>query len=113
LERRGSKADITLYRECELETDPRIRKKGDLGYEGAPKDDSNFKVPAKKPKGGELTKNQKRNNKRFRRQRVKVEHTIRKCRMWRIVKETYRNKLRHIEQVWLIVCGLVNFAFSS
>jgi len=25
-----------------------------------------------------------------------------------MVKETHRNKLNHIGQIWLIVCGLVN-----
>lgn len=110
---RGSQADITVFRLCGLEISRRIKKKADLAYAGLEKEIDNFRVPIKKPKDGKLTKKQKRKNRRFRRKRVKVEHTIRKCRMWRIVKETYRNKLRHIEQVWLIVCGLVNFATSS
>jgi hypothetical protein len=39
---------------------------------------------------------------------VKIEHTNRRCKCFRIVKDTYRNHLNHISQVWLIVCGLVN-----
>ena len=39
---------------------------------------------------------------------VKIEHTNRRCKCLRIVKETYRNHLNHIDQVWLIRCGLVN-----
>jgi DDE superfamily endonuclease len=103
---------MTVFRQCGLVIDGRIKKKADLAYAGLEKQVEHFRIPVKKPKGGELTKKQKRKNRRFRSQRVKVEHTIRKWRMWRIVKETYRNKLRHIGQVRLIVCGLVNFSSS-
>ena len=34
--------------------------------------------------------------------------TARKCKCFRMVKETYRNRLNHIAQIWLIVYGLVN-----
>lgn len=87
---------------------PKIRVEGDLGYQGIDKIHENSKVPHKKPKNGELTKKQKRQNKRFRKKRVRIEHTNRRCKCFRIVKETYRNHLRHIEEVWLIICGLVN-----
>jgi hypothetical protein len=40
--------------------------------------------------------------------RVKIEHINRKCKCFRMVKETYRNRLNHIGQIWLIVFGLVN-----
>jgi hypothetical protein len=79
-----------------------------LGYTGINLTHANSKVPHKKPKNGELTNNQKKQNKRFRKKRVKIEHVNRKCKCFRMVKETYRNRLNHIEQVWLIVCGLVN-----
>ena len=90
--------------------DSRIRKKADTAYTGLELD--NLRVPVKKTKGGKLTKVQKKRNRRLRRKRVKAEHTIRKCRLWRITKYIYRNKLRHIGQVWLIVCGLVDFSYS-
>jgi len=88
---------------------PARQKESRPGLQGAVQ---NLRVPHKRPKNGKLTKNQKKQNRRLRRKRVKVEHTIRKCRIWRITKETYRNKLRHIEQVRMIVCGLVNFSSS-
>ena len=81
---------------------------GDLGYVGIDKIHPNIKIPHKKPKNGEFTEKQKKENKKFRKKRVKIEHVNRKCKCFRMVKETYRNRLNHIEQVWLIVCGLVN-----
>ena len=82
--------------------------KGDLGYQGIDKIHKNSKVPHKKPNNGELTQKQKKENKRFRKKRVQIEHINRKCKCFRMVKETYRNRLRHIGQIWLIVCGIIN-----
>lgn len=83
-----------------------------MAYKGIEKIHTNSQIPHKKPKQGELTEEQKKENKKLRSKRVRVEHAIRLAKVWRIVKETYRNKLRKIKEVWLVVCGLVNFEFS-
>ena len=110
VELQGAKSDLRIFREAPLSIAGKIKVKADLGYQGIEKIHSNSKIPIKKPNKGELTKNQKKKNKRFRRKRVKVEHVIRRCKCWRIVKETYRNHRRHITQVWLLICGIVNFS---
>ena len=79
-----------------------------MGYQGIDKIHANSKVPHKKPKNEELTKKQKNQNKRFRKKRVRIEHVNRKCKCFKMVKETFRNRLKHTTEVWLIVCGLVN-----
>jgi len=104
----GRKSDLKIFKETELIIHPKIKIKGDLGYQGIDKIHPKSKVPHKKPKNGELTKKQTKQNKKFRKKRVKIEHVNRKCKCFRMVKETYRNKLNHIGQIWLIVCGLVN-----
>ncbi len=108
MELEGRKSDIRIFRETILEIDPKIKVKGDLGYLGIDKIHIRSQVPHKKPKNGKLTKQQKRQNKAFRSKRVRIEHVNRLCKCFRIVKETYRNRLNHINQIWLIVCGLVN-----
>lgn len=112
VELEGKKADITLFKQTKLDIHPKIKLKADLAYQGIEKIHINSQIPHKKPKKGELTENQKKENKKLRRKRVRVEHAIRLAKVWRIVKETYRNKLRKIKDVWLVVCGLVNFEFS-
>lgn len=94
--------------ETPLEIDPKIKVKGDLGYQGIGKLHANSQIPHKKPKNGEVTKKQKKQNKRFRSKRVKIEHINRRCKCFRIVKETFRNHLNHLEDIWLIICGIVN-----
>lgn len=104
----GRKADITILKETKLEIHPKIKLKADLGYVGIEKIHPNSKIPHKKPCNGELTKKQIKQNKKFRKKRIKIEHVNRFCKCFRIVKETYRNGLRNINNVWLIICGLVN-----
>ena len=108
MELEGRKSDIRIFRETPLEIHPKVKVKGDLGYLGITKIHARSQVPHKKPKNGQLTKKQRRQNKAFRSKRVKIEHVNRTCKCFRIVKETYRNRLNHIGQIWLIVCGLVN-----
>jgi len=108
VELEGRKSDIKILKETPLEIQPKIKVKGDLGYQGIDKIHPNSKIPHKKPKNGELTQKQKKQNKQFRKKRVLIEHVNRLCKCFRIVKETYRNHLNHIAQVWMIVCGLVN-----
>ena len=99
---------LKIFNETDLEIHPKIKVKGDLGYLGIDKIHANSKVPHKKPKSGELSKKQKKQNKRLRKKRVKIEHINRNCKCFRMVKEIFRNRLKNVEQVWLIVCGLVN-----
>lgn len=108
MELEGRKSDIRIFQETPLKIHRKIKVKGDLGYVGITKTHTRSQVPHKKSKNGELTKKQKRQNKAFRSKRVKIEHVNRTCKCFRIVKETYRNRLNHIAQIWLIVCGLVN-----
>jgi hypothetical protein len=108
VELEGRKSDLKVFKETDVKIHPKVKVKGDLGYQGIDKIHANSKVPHKKPKNGELTKKQKNQNKRFRKKRVRIEHVNRKCKCFRMVKETLRNRLKNVAQVWLIVCGLVN-----
>lgn len=108
VELEGRKSDIRIFQETPLKIHQKIKVKGDLGYVGITKTHTRSQVPHKKPKNGELTRKQKRQNKAFSSKRIKIEHVNRTCKCFRVVKETFRNRLNHISQIWLIVCGLVN-----
>lgn len=79
---------------------------GDKAYLGA----ENVQTPHKKPKGGELSAQQKQVNKEFSStRRIFVEHVIRLLRIFRITKERFRLHPSTYEQIILTVCGLVRF----
>lgn len=108
----GKKHDYDLFKKTKPPPiPPKVKIGVDLGYYGIEKDypDLNVNIPVKKPKGKELTKKQKRQNKKLRKERVVVEHTISRMKKFRIMGDEFRNKLTRYDRMTSIVCGLVNF----
>jgi len=84
---RGPKSDKKLHEQSEVAKQfPNATLVGDLGYQGV----AGAEVPHKKPRGGELTPEQKAENTAFSSVRVRVEHTIRRIKAFRIVRDEYR-----------------------
>jgi hypothetical protein len=55
LEAQGAKSDLKVFTETELQIDPNIKLKADLGYQGIAKIHAKSKLPHKKPKKVKLT----------------------------------------------------------
>ncbi len=106
---RGPKADIKIYEEepiAALLTDkPRM---GDKAYCDGKHPE--IKTPVKKPRGKELSAEQKAENKELSKKRVRVEHGIRRVKGWRIVRDEYRMPLGLFTSVTSAVVGLLQFA---
>ena len=87
----------------------------DPGYQGIEKDYSDLKVkiPVKKKKKQDLSKKDKRYNKKLSQERVIVEHTIGKMKKFGIMRETFRNRLTRYGNMVSIVSGLVSFQLMS
>ena len=62
----------------------------DLGFVGFTREAATSTQPHKKPRGGELTEEQKAENKQISQRRVRVEHIICSIKRLRIVKDTIR-----------------------
>lgn len=101
---KGPTSDINLFRERQSRFAPGQGFDGDKAYAGA----ENVQTPHKKPRGKELTEQQKVENKEFSStRRIFVEHVIRLLRIFRIARERFRLNPDTYEQVILTVCGLV------
>ncbi|WP_339385004.1 transposase family protein [Iningainema tapete] len=105
----GPKSDITLFRENRDSFEPLQRFKGDLGYKG----EDLIETPIKKPKKGELTTEQKEENRKFSAKRVFVEHRIRSVKIFRVVQDRFRLSSKKYEQVILTICGLVRLRIGA
>jgi hypothetical protein len=82
----------------------------DTGYQGYEPAGVNTYQPKKKPRGGELTVEEKEQNSLISRVRIIVEHVICGIKRCRIVKDVFRNtKDRFDDLVMEIACGLHNF----
>jgi hypothetical protein len=88
----------------------------DLGYLGFDKDYvcPNFFLPHKKPKGGELTSQQKAANKEQASDRVKVEHSIGGMKRYRILSDRLRiHNVSGYNDILEVCAGLWNFYIIS
>jgi len=92
---------------------PDIEKYGDAGYQGLAKLFANGFTPLKKPKGRTLTPDEKAYNRAFARLRIVIEHVNRRCKIFRIAKETYRGKHRQYQKTWTVIAALVNVRYAG
>jgi len=101
---RGPKSDKKLHEGSAVaEQFPNATVKGDLAYQGV----KGSEVPHKKPRGGELTAEQKEANRKFSSVRVRVEHSIRRVKAFRIVRDEYRLATGLFGRTCRLVVGLV------
>ena len=102
------KHDKKLYDETKLIRPKEIDLTGDLGYYGA----NQIKLPHKKPKGKELTKQQKQYNTELSRKRIKVEHSFGKMKIYQILSQRFRNPLSKHTIIFKNIAGLHNLMFA-
>lgn len=82
----------------------------DSGYQGYAPFGVEIIQPQKKPKGKELTKEQKERNKEISADRVRVEHTIGSVKRLRIVKDECRlRKDNFVERIFTTCAAMHNF----
>lgn len=102
----GPKSDIKLYRETDLAEGWRDKPKlGDKAYVG-----EDILTPKKKPKGGALPVEEKAANKALSAKRIRVEHSIRRIKGYKIMRQDYRLGIGLFAKVAHSVVGLIQFA---
>ena len=81
----------------------------DTGYQGYEPNNTTTHQPKKKPRGGELTEKEKEQNKAISKERIGVEHSIGGAKVYRIVRDIFRNRKTDFEdRIIEIACGLHN-----
>ncbi len=85
-----------------------IGGKFDSGYQGVQKELSRAIMPKKKSKLHELTEEEKEYNKQLSKKRIAIEHINRELKIFRIMKETYRNHQNRYEEKLQTMCGIYN-----
>ncbi|WP_051023581.1 IS5/IS1182 family transposase [Synechococcus sp. PCC 7502] len=81
----------------------------DKGYQRIKKLHKNSKTPNKKPRGKDLTKEQKQSNRTLARERIAIEHTFRKLKIFRILSGRYRNRRQHFGLRFNLITGTYNY----
>jgi hypothetical protein len=105
----GKEHDFNIYkRKKNRHKFPGIPEKADSGYQGIHKIKKNAEIPYKKPKGGQLSEEQKKFNRELSKKRIKVENVIREIKIFKVVSDTYRNRRKGHNLKVSIIAGIVN-----
>lgn len=106
----GRRHDKRLAEEMELSLPETTRLLKDTGFQGFEIPGTVSVQPKKKPRGKELTEQEKEENRIKSRERVVVEHSIGGIKVWRCVREICRSTSyeRRDTLTWL-AAGLHNF----
>lgn len=103
----GGTHDKKLYDKSRVVAPPDARRTGDTAYLG-----TGLKTPARKPRGEELSDEQKVANRKISIRRVAAEHAIGKMKVWRIASERYRNPVGKHTLMMKNVAGLHNLMYA-
>ena len=106
----GKTHDFKLYKDTiggrVLES---IKAQMDSGYQGIAEIHKNSETPEKKPKGGELTEEEKAENRRISRERILIENINAKFKVFKIMANKYRNRRKRHSLRANLICGIINF----
>lgn len=106
----GSVHDKVIADEQDIEFQRTIQLLQDTGFQGYQPKNAKVIQPMKKPKGKELTQEQKQENRAKSSERVVIEHAIGAVKIWRIVKEVCRSWIFETRDYYMaIACALHNF----
>ena len=110
----GKEADLKLLARSRVGMPRDTRCLADLGYLGLVRWFRGADVPHRKPRqsrGGalrELSEAQQAHNARQRRERVGIEHTIRRLKVFALLSQRYRNRRRRFGLRANLIAALVN-----
>ena len=106
----GKKHDKTLADEQAISFPKGSKVWKDSGFQGYEPEGTLTYQPMKKPKGKELTAEQKQHNKDISKERIGVEHSIGGVKVFAIVHTVYRNFREGFEDLTMeTACGLHNW----
>ncbi len=105
---KGHENDFGLYKRTKLRLNESVELLADKGYQGIAKFHHQSFIPCKKPRGGRLTPTQRAYNRELAKLRIKVEHVIRRLKVFRILAERYRNRRRRFGLRFNLIASIYN-----
>ncbi len=109
---KGRTHDFKLFKKSRVRFHQLIKVIGDKGYQGITKIHENSETPIKKPRGGKLTKDQKKSNRQLNRLRIAVEHINRRLKIFKILSYRYRNRHRRFGLRANLIAGIYNYELA-
>jgi len=102
-----------MFKESGVHVHADVCMEADGGYQGINKYHPNSSLPYKHTKNKALTKEQQQHNHTLSADRVHVEHTIRRLKVFRILSERYRNRRKRFDLRVSLIAGICNYQLCS
>jgi hypothetical protein len=109
---KGREHDFKLFKRCSVQFHELSEVLGDRGYQGLQHFHAKSKTPKRKPPKQMLSKEARKANRELASLRITVEHVIRNLKIFRILKETYRNKRRRFGLRLHLIAALCNLTYA-
>jgi hypothetical protein len=104
----GKTSDINLFRSSQNKFNEAQKFLGDKAYKG----EAAITTPHKKPKNGEITELQKKENKEISSSRIGGEHVIGMVKIFRVATERFSLARTQYKKIILTICGLVRLRIN-
>lgn len=108
----GKKHDFKLFKESGQRMVQTITCLADSGYQGITKVHKNSQTPKKKSKHHPLTKAEKAANRALAKARIYGEHVLGKLKIFRILKERYRNRRKRFGLRFNLIASIYNLSLG-
>ena len=109
---KGKIHDFRLLKTSGVKFGELLKVIADKGYQGITKIHELSETPIKKPRGGKLTPEQKKYNRKLNKLRVVVEHVHRRLKIFKILSYRYRNRHRRFGLRANLIAGIYNYELS-
>lgn len=110
----GREHDFRLFKRSKLRPHPEIELLADSGYQGLTKLHANSRTPYKRRrKTIALTPEQQTHNRTLASERVLAENVIRRLKVFRVLKETYRHRRKRFGLRLHLLSGLYNHGLAA
>ncbi len=108
----GSKHDFQLFQDDGSDMAEHIRILADAGYQGLANLHENCQTPFKKSKYHPLTQREKQSNRVLARKRILIEHIFCKLKVFRILRERYRNRRKRFALRFNLIAAIYNLELN-
>lgn len=110
---KGSVHDFEVFKKTTGDFNKLIQFLADSGYQGIDKIFPNSMTPKKKSKNNPLTDEDKELNKLISSIRISVEHVNCQLKIFRILSERYRSRIKTFYSKVLLICSFYNFCLNG
>lgn len=110
---KGRQHDFKVFGASGIHFHPETKSLVDKGYQGIQKQHDNSELPKKKPRGGILSREDKRYNRQLARARIGIEHVNARLKVFRILSGRYRNRRRRFGLRCNLIAAIYNLEYAQ